>query len=146
VRKLLLHWKDGIMRLGKKEIIALVRQNLTAREEIVFAYVFGSIVESNAFNDVDVGIYLNQSISDGFHYAFEMSGELERLLDCRVDVILMNTAPDCMIHSITKGELIVNNSDDVRVDFITAAWKRYWDFAFKRDMYLHDVAENVPHS
>jgi predicted nucleotidyltransferase len=134
------------MRLKNEEIIELVHQNLSARQEIIFAYVFGSIVDSSAFRDVDVGIYLGQSISDGFHYAFEMSGELERLLDCRVDVILMNTAPDSMIHSITKGELIVNRNDDVRVDFITAAWKRYWDFAFKRDMYLHDVAENVSHS
>jgi len=135
------------MRLTKKEIIQLVSQYLTERREIVFAYLFGSIVEADdTYNDVDVGIYVDNIASDGFQYALNMGLELERLLCCRVDVILVNTAPDRMIYSITKGNLVLNNDDDVRVDFITAAWKRYWDLAFKRDMYLRDVAENISHS
>jgi predicted nucleotidyltransferase len=134
------------MRLGKNEIIELVHQNLSARQEIVFAYVFGSIVESDAFKDVDVGVYVDASVSDSFRYAFGLSLALERLLGYRVDVIVMNTAPDRMIYHVSRGKLILNRNDDMRVDFICAAWKRYWDFAFKRDMYLHDVVENAPHS
>jgi predicted nucleotidyltransferase len=127
------------MRLKNEEIIELVHQNLSARQEIIFAYVFGSVLDSQAFKDVDVGIYLDQSISDGFRYAFEMSGELERLLDCRVDVILMNTAPDHLIHSISKGKLILNRDDDVRVDFVSSSWRRYFDIQPKRLQALRDM-------
>jgi predicted nucleotidyltransferase len=131
------------MRLKNEEIIELVRQNLSARQEIVFAYVFGSIVESDAFKDVDVGVYVDASVSDSFRYAFGLSLALERLLGYRVDVIVMNTAPDRMIYHVSRGKLILNRDDDTRADFICAAWKRYWDYAFLRDRYLNDVAEEV---
>jgi predicted nucleotidyltransferase len=127
------------MGLRKKEIIQLVRQNLSARHEIVFAYVFGSIVDSEVFKDVDVGIYLDQSISDGFHRAFEISGELEALLGCCVDVILMNTAPDHLVYSISMGEVIVNRDDDARVEFITDSWNGYFDIQPKRLMAINDI-------
>lgn len=129
------------MRLRKKEIIELVRQNLSARQEIVFAYVFGSIVDSNAFKDVDVGIYVDDKVSDGFAYAFDVSGELEKLLRCRVDVIVLNKAPDHLIYSISRGRIILNRDDDARVRFLTRSWSRYFDIAVKRRAYLQAVAE-----
>ncbi|MFQ5799228.1 MAG: nucleotidyltransferase domain-containing protein [Bacteroidota bacterium] len=128
------------MRLTKKEIIELVRQYLTARQEIVFAYLFGSVVDSDAFKDVDLGVYVGGGISDGFGYAFAMSGELGRMLECHVDVILMNTAPDHLIHSISKGKVILNRDDDARVSFITASWSRYFDIQVKRRDYLRAIA------
>ena len=76
---------------------------------------------------------------DGFGYAFEMSGELERLLGCRVDVILLNTAPDHLIHSVSMGKVIVNRDDDARVDFVTASWSRYFDIQPKRLKALNDM-------
>lgn len=109
--------------------------------EILFAYLFGSVVDSPSFEDVDVGVYVAEleRIGEGFEYAFAMSGDLERLLKCRVDVVLMNTAPDYLIHSISKGTVIVNKDDDARVDFITASWSRYLDFEPKRRQWLAEV-------
>lgn len=127
------------MTLTKDQIIQTINEYLTARQEVLFAYLFGSVVDSDAFGDVDVGIYVDESISDGFGYTFEMSGELERLLGCPVDVILMNTAPDHLIHSISKGKLIINRDDDLRVDFITRSWSRYFDIQRKRVQAITDV-------
>jgi predicted nucleotidyltransferase len=127
------------MRRAKKEIVELVNQYVTARREIVFAHLFGSIHESDTFNDVDLGVYVDDSISDGFAYAFDMSMELEKLLHCRVDVILLNNAPDHLIHSISKGEVVLNRDVDVRVDFITASWSRYFDIQPKRLQAINDM-------
>lgn len=127
--------------LTREEIIQEVTQQLAARQEIVFAYLFGSIAESEVFRDVDLGMYIGDmsTVGNGFDYAFKLSGELERLLGCRVDVILMNTAPDHLIHSISKGKLILNRDDDLRVDFVSSSWSRYFDIQPKRLQALRDM-------
>jgi predicted nucleotidyltransferase len=124
------------------QILSILRTELEKHSEILFAYVFGSVIDSASFKDVDVGVYVAgpDRLADGFAYAFAMSGELERLIGCRVDVILMNTAPDHMIHSISSGKLILNRDDDRRVVFLAASWSRYFDVQIIRRAYLHAVA------
>lgn len=129
------------MRLTKEQIIQELGRSVAEREEIVFAYLFGSIVETDLFKDVDVGIYIDDTISDGFTYALTMSSGLERRLGYPVDVIVLNTAPDHLVHRISKGTLIVNRHDDIRVRFLTRSWSRYFDIALKRHAYLRAVAE-----
>jgi predicted nucleotidyltransferase len=129
------------MRLTKEQIVRETVRYVTEHEEIVFAYLFGSIVETGLFKDVDVGIYIGDSISDGFSYALRMSSELERRLACPVDVIVLNTAPDHLVHRISSKALIVNRDDDLRVRFLTRSWSRYFDIAVKRRAYLRAVAE-----
>jgi predicted nucleotidyltransferase len=131
------------VRLKQGELTQRLAESLKPRQDIVFAYLFGSAAESDVFEDVDVGIYLKGTVRDGFGYSVALSGELERVLGYRVDVILMNTALDQIIYHITRGVLLVNNDDDLRADVVTLAWKRYWDFAFVRDNYLRDVAEGA---
>jgi predicted nucleotidyltransferase len=124
------------------QILSILRAELEKHNEILFAYVFGSVIDSASFKDVDVGVYVADAdrLADGFGYAFAMSGELERLIGYRVDVILMNAAPDHLIHSISNGKLILNRDDDRRVVFITASWSRYFDVQVMRRAYLHAVA------
>lgn len=131
------------MKVQKENIETLLKEYLNSRPEILFAYLFGSAGTSDSFQDIDMAIYVAdmKRIGDGFEYAFTMSGELERLLGCSVDVILMNTAPDHLIHSISKGKLIVDRDEDTRVDFITSSWSRYFDFEPKRRQWLQEVIE-----
>lgn len=128
--------------LKKDQIEPKLIEYLSGRSEVLFAYLFGSAVDSEVFQDVDLGLYVGDMgvIDSGFDYAFRMSGELEDLLGCQVDVILMNTAPDHLIHSISTGNLVVNRDDDARVEFLTASWSRYFDMAVKRRLYLKAVA------
>lgn len=127
--------------MKKKQIEAILKEYLSKRAEILFAYLFGSAVDSGVFQDVDLGVYVRDmgGIDDGFDYAFRMSGELDSLLGCQVDVILMNTAPDHLIHSISSGIILVNRNDDARIDFLTASWSRYFDFEPKRRQWLREV-------
>ena len=127
------------MRPTKQEVIQKVSRYLSGRREVVFAYLFGSIVDSETFRDVDVGLYVKDAISDGFMYSLAMSDELQTLLRCHVDVIVLNTAPDHLIYSISKGRVVLNREDDARINFITASWSRYFDIQPKRLQAINDM-------
>jgi hypothetical protein len=127
----------------RSEVITLVAGVLQKRPEIIFAYVFGSVTESDSFRDIDVGVYVDQTteMGDNFEYAMKLGRALEASLGISVDVILMNTAPDHLIHNISKGDLIVTRDEDRRVSFITNSWSKYFDFEPKRRQWLREVLE-----
>ncbi len=131
------------MKLKKEEIEPALRAVLSERPEIVFAYLFGSAAESDSFRDIDVGLYLalDRITVDPFQYSLRMSAELVTLTGSRVDVVLMNTAPDHLIHRITKGLLLVDRDEDVRINFITISWSRFFDFEPKRRQWFMELRE-----
>lgn len=129
------------MRIEKENVEPVLKEYFKDRSEVIFTYVFGSFVDANSFRDIDVGVYVSEGaqLGDGFDYALRMSVDLEHLVGCPVDVILMNDAPDHLIHSISKGRVVINRDDDARVDFITASWSRYFDIQQKRRQAIADM-------
>ena len=129
------------MKLPREQLEPVVREVLASHTEIVFAYLFGSIWETERFKDIDVGVYVAemQDHTDPLAYAISLSLELERRTGYPVDVILMNTAPDHLIHTISKGRIILNRDNDARIDCITLAWMRYFDIREKRRQAIADM-------
>lgn len=125
-----------------KEIIELVRTKLESHTEIVFAYLFGSAVESDSPNDIDIAVYLRNPdlLKTKPLYDIRLSNELEAVIKKPVDVVVINKAPDHLIHQISKGILILNKDDDMRVDFITSSWKKYFEIAPKRREWLKETS------
>lgn len=130
------------MNKASDKIESKLRRYLISHSEILFAYLFGSATESVSFRDIDVGVYVADlaAIGDGLNYVLRMGSELELLFDRPVDVVLINKAPDHLVHAISKGKLIINRGDDERARFLTASWSRYFDIEVKRRAYLHAVA------
>ena len=70
---------------------------LTRFQEIEFAYLFGSFLESDAFNDVDIALYLSKDL--GPYKALKLSLVVERVMAkeieprCEFDVKILNHAP-----------------------------------------------------
>ena len=60
-----------------------------------------------------------------------MSNQLEEIIKTPVDVIVLNRTSDFVLHRVSKGILIKNSNDDLRIKFITAHWKSYLDFRSK---------------
>jgi hypothetical protein len=125
----------------KEEMIKKIESFVKIHDEIIFAYIFGSFVESETFNDVDVAIYVdeNNALAKEIFYEVELSKELEEIIKIPVDVIALNRTPDFILHRASKGKLIKNSEDDIRIDFITAHWKEYWDFKNK----IHEHIEEM---
>ena len=46
----------------KKEVIEEIKNFIESQAEIIFAYIFGSFVENETFNDIDLAIYIDENI------------------------------------------------------------------------------------
>ncbi len=113
----------------KDKIIKKLEKEINSHKEIIFAYIFGSFAEienTSSFNDIDIAIYIDE-IKDVF-YEINLSNKLENLIKIPVDIIRLNTASDVLIYRATQGILIKNIDDNLRINFITTSWKKYWDF------------------
>lgn len=116
----------------KDKIIKKLEKEINSHKEIIFAYIFGSFTEienTSSFNDIDIAIYIDEKneINDVF-YEINLSNKLENLIKIPVDIIRLNTASDVLIYRATQGILIKNIDDNLRINFITTSWKKYWDF------------------
>lgn len=102
-----------------------------AREPgIVFAYVYGSVLERDMVHDIDLGVYLGPtSPAKGEDLALALSERLGRLIGIPVDVRILNSAPDSFLYHVLRGTLIHCRDEGVLGDVIERAVLRYLDIA-----------------
>lgn len=126
------------MNFNKENIKKLIQKYLNQNSDILFAYLFGSSVDENKFNDIDLAIYSKRGKIDTIKIALD----LEERTNISFDIIDIKKAPDYLIHSISKGEVLIDNNEDFRIDFITSAWSRYMDFKHYRERFLEELTYN----
>lgn len=128
-------------RPTKSEVVSIVREQLDRHPEIVFAYLFGSVIEAEQFRDVDVAVYVDPQHypEDWMTYMVDLSDELAHALHYPADVVIMNEAPDHLIHSIAKGTVLVDRDERYRFDWIERALSRYFDYQPSRRRAVADL-------
>ena len=121
-----LYRADETRRAELKRIIA---ETLAARDDIAFAYLFGSFVDGReAFRDIDLGVWFRQCDQlSHFHEDIELSVELTRKTTIPVDVRPLNEAPVTFVYTVLKGELIDNSDDDLRCRVTERTLREYFD-------------------
>ena len=114
----------------KSELIQIMR------EEVVFAYIFGSVISGRLHpqSDVDIGVYLRESpgsLDDKLAFIRKVSAVFNR----DVDVIFLNDA-DIIISMqiLTNGELLINNDNERLVLFKASKMGENADFKFSRQI------------
>lgn len=132
---LLLVWrKNDIMNrkmmYTKADILEKVQSVLNTREEIIFAYLFGSFTEEVSFRDIDIAVYCDEEHPRlrNLFYDIELARELESVLGIPVDLVILNHAPDYIVYRASRGILIKDMDEDFRCDFLVLRWKTYLDF------------------
>jgi predicted nucleotidyltransferase len=133
---------------GHKKIEIITRQIsglLENRNYIVFAYIFGSFVAQESFNDIDIGIVISDNKQESsLKIELDIERELEDLIHMPVDVRILNRAPISFAYHVIKGGIvIVDKNRDLRADFEGLTYKKYFDFRHLRIEYLREVA-NAP--
>ena len=100
----------------RAELKQIITDALAARDDICFAYLFGSFVDgSEAFRDIDVGVYFHSGDSrENVQNGIELAVELTSKTAIEVDVRPLNEAPVTFVYTVLKGELIDNSDDDMR--------------------------------
>lgn len=117
--------------MDPERITQQLRELLTDRDEVVTAYLFGSVARGthHAKSDVDVAVLYTRdppSTLDGLGLGLE--GDLERDLGWPVQVIVLNKAPYDLIHRVLRdGKLLKDADPSVRVRFEVKARNLYFD-------------------
>jgi len=129
-------------------LIFQIRKAIEARPEVAFAYLFGSVLDSDDPRDVDIAVCLREEafvalrtsgrLSLEFVIPLEM--ELEGVLGRKVDLQVLNQAPlPFRARVVSHGKVAIDNDPIARSDFEYLSRYEYFDFRPRREAYLAEV-------
>jgi len=111
--------------LKKKEreiIIKVIKEILQKDPRVIFSYLFGSFLDGENFNDIDVGVYVKEEVNP-----FVLQAELKTKISEELgkegykkeadffDVRVLNEAPFYILGEImSEGLLLVDKDFDLR--------------------------------
>lgn len=117
-----------------EEIKKVLEEILLDKEEIVASYLYGSVIFSNFYEDIDVGLLVTDLFKPKLMYEAIIAGELEKKLkdilkiSKPVDVRILNDRPLRFLFSILKNSKIICSRDDLkRAQFEARIMKEYLD-------------------
>lgn len=127
----------------KERIIEIVKAELEKREDILFAYIFGSFVDSDRYNDIDVAIYMADFQREK---VLDIEFELEMLLEDKIqkpfDVRIINEAPLGFVYNVLRNKIVVLDRDTLlRSDFESLIFRKYFDYQHLIDEYLREAKD-----
>ena len=112
---------------------ALVRRlaaELEKESAVAFAYLHGSLLDSEAVHDVDVGLYLRESETErGAAVASALSARLSIIAGLPVDVRVLNDAPLSFVYHVLRGRLLFCRDEDLLTSKLEDVARRYLDLA-----------------
>ncbi len=137
---------------SKNLLIEKVSDIIRYKEDIEFAYIFGSFalverdhLNRNDFNDVDIAVYLSKDkVENILSFEMETEAQLEELFHLPFDVRVINEAPLSFRFNVIKsGIVILDKNKSLRTDFEGLTLKEYFDFVHLRNEYLREII-NAP--
>ena len=111
-----------------------IRDYLYNRNEVIFAYLYGSLAQGkeNKLSDIDIAIYIEESKkpeSGTFGYRSELITGLQTLSEREVDLVILNEVSLSLSVSILKnGKLLFTKSEKLRIGFHKDIMRKYLDF------------------
>ncbi len=98
------------------EIIEQIKKTLLKDEGVVFAFIFGSFLDTPSFRDIDIGIYVKDKKKEKF---FDKEVELDKKIAdaCNLpfdifEIKILNFAPNIFLNNIfSRGELLFGRDD-----------------------------------
>ncbi len=125
-----------------EDIREAFKKTFSDKSEIIAAYLYGSILNSEFFEDVDIGILINNDYRPETLYEAKLAGELEKLLRNKfntskpIDVQVFNKKPLRFLFSVLKNARILYSKDDLqRALFEAKILKEYIDIKPHHELY-----------
>lgn len=135
----------------KGKIIEIIRAFLDRHEEIIFALLYGSLINPvipGKYGDIDLALFIKQDHLNIPAYVFESHIETEvyHLLSSRglnfipTEALVINHAPYSFLSKLFKGEYILLKGDEgTLTDFIEEVGGRAMDNYHLRSESLREV-------
>ncbi len=114
----------------KKRVKDILKRALAVREEVVFAFIYGSFIDDRnlPFRDVDIGVYSEgMEEKESVWYSIDLADQLSSLAKIPVDARVLNFAPATFLYHVIRGELLVDKDDDKRSAFMEQVIRKYLD-------------------
>jgi len=117
--------------MDRAEVVTALEAFFARREDVLVAYLFGSVARGEAgdASDVDVAV-LRRDPPRGTLAALplDLESELERLMGRTVQVVALELAPPDLVHRILRdGVLVCERDPSARIAFVVRARNEYWD-------------------
>ncbi len=118
---------------ARSEIRAAIARSLGEERAVQLAYLFGSFLSDDGFNDIDLGILIDETeVPDErqrFQYQLQLGVQLERDIGYPVDVVILNEASLALrFRVVSEGEVLVCRDEQQRVAFEVRTRALFFDF------------------
>ncbi len=129
--------KRNISKDDRAHVIETIKDFLSGKTNMVFAYVHGSFAEGGSFRDIDIAVYAQEPYHE-MEIESDFSYELSEKTTHPVEVMVINKSPVAFQMAVLrKGLVLFSRSEDVRTDFIEDVSKRYREYAHFRNICLN---------
>lgn len=122
-----------------EELLPEAYAYLRADEDVVFAYLFGSLARKKAgpLSDVDIAVYCEEG-SLFPEKKLEILGNLVGVLKTdEIDLVVLNRAPLALRMKILDNKrVIVDKAPLIRHRYESLTMRQYFDFSFKESFIL----------
>lgn len=126
----------------KLEIIKKLKDVLSGEKEILFAYLHGSFLSEEKFEDVDIALYLEEEAIkniDPLEKEILLALKLEKVIKKKVDIKILNFSPLSFRYNATSGYLLFSLDENKREEFLCRTWSEYFDFLPVSKIYFQEV-------
>ncbi len=114
----------------REEIYLRLRDVLAKEPGVRFAYLYGSILESDRIHDVDIGIFLDETaVAHQSHILDNLSTTCRAATNVPVDIRILNDAPLSFLYHVLRGRLLSCRDEAFLTDMMEAIARRYLDLA-----------------
>jgi predicted nucleotidyltransferase len=121
------------------ELLPLAFDYLRSDEDILFAYLFGSLARKKAgpLSDVDIAVYCEEGSSFP-EKKLEILGHLTSILKSdEIDLVVLNRAPLALRMKILENKrVIVDKAPLIRHRYESLTMRQYFDFSVKESFIL----------
>lgn len=115
---------------AREALVCRLTDELLKEPAVAFAYLHGSLLDSEAVHDVDVGLYLCKSAAErGATIVSELSVRLTAAAALPVDVRALNEAPLPFLYHVLRGRLLICRDEDLLTTMLEDVARRYLDLA-----------------
>lgn len=119
-----------------EELKVAAEEVFSEREEVITAYVYGSSLNTKSYEDIDIGLHIEDKFKPDALYEARIAGEFERKLKEDFDVRVLNDRPVRFLFSLLKKSEVLHCKDDYkRVDFESKVMVKYLDIKPHHEYY-----------
>lgn len=114
----------------REAVLRRLATELEKESAVSFAYLYGSLLDTNTVHDIDVCLYLREPMAkEGSAMASELSARLTAMAGLPVDVRILNEAPLSFLYHVLRGRLLLCRDEHLLTAILEDVARRYLDLA-----------------